>query len=79
MYDLYSKECQGKNITPVKCKVYRDIFNTDYNLSFHTPKKDQCDLCGQFVAGSANNLLTPEFSLSHSVHTAGKLATKQER
>ena len=79
MYDLYTEECKSENVTPVKCKVYRDIFNTEFNLDFHTPKKDRCDMCEQYVVASTNSLMTAELSLSHSIHTAGKLATKHER
>lgn len=28
---------------------YRDIFNTEFNIAFFKPKKDQCDLCTQYT------------------------------
>lgn len=28
--------------------VFRMIFNTEFNISFHIPKKDQCDLCTRY-------------------------------
>lgn len=26
-------------------KYFREIFNRDFNLGFHVPKKDQCEVC----------------------------------
>ena len=30
---------------PASLKVYRRIFNTEFNLAFHPPKKDECKTC----------------------------------
>jgi len=79
MYDLYLNYCQSKNITPVKSNIYRSIFNTEFNLEFHTPKKDRCDVCEQFDVAGTNNMMTPELLLFHTEHTARTLATKKER
>ena len=32
-------------LPPVSLHMYRKIFNTEFNLSFHVPKKDRCDYC----------------------------------
>ena len=47
MYRLYEKHMQtvGKGALAVSQQVYRKIFNTEFNLSFHKPKKDQCKHC----------------------------------
>ncbi len=34
---------------PVSEKKYRDIFNFEFNLGFHRPKKDQCIDCLKFL------------------------------
>ena len=52
MYALYTDHCQKKGIPPVKLHVYRDIFNYEFNLGFHVPKKDMCDLCEKFRMAS---------------------------
>jgi len=70
MYDLYTEECQSKAITPVKCSIYRHIFNAEFNLDFHTPKKDRCDLCEQFAVAGVNNVMTPQLSLAYNEHNA---------
>ena len=48
MHRIYVDECDTAGVTPVSCRLYRDIFNKEYNLSFHRPKKDQCLLCGVY-------------------------------
>ncbi|KAK7089570.1 hypothetical protein V1264_024516 [Littorina saxatilis] len=45
MYDLYLERCQQQEQRPVSQKKYRQIFNENFNYSFHTPKKDQCAIC----------------------------------
>lgn len=46
MYTMYKTFCEERNISVIaKEATYRNIFLTDFNLAFHIPKKDQCDLC----------------------------------
>ncbi|CAK1598252.1 unnamed protein product [Parnassius mnemosyne] len=45
LYRDYKAECIEKNIPFVKIHIYRKVFNTEFNISFFVPKKDQCDLC----------------------------------
>ena len=52
MYLLYINLCEQVNRHPVKIHVYRTIFNTNYNYSFHKPKKDMCSLCDSFKKAS---------------------------
>nr|CAI5847551.1 unnamed protein product [Callosobruchus analis] len=49
MYCLYLEYCQDNNITNISTEsIYRQIFNTEFNLSFFIPKKDLCDTCHNF-------------------------------
>ena len=48
MYNLYKEKCINKNVEPVKKSMYYHIFSTEFNLGFHIPKKDRCDLCEKF-------------------------------
>lgn len=41
MYRMYLDENRNN---AVKYNIYRNIFNTEYNLGFFKPKKDQCDI-----------------------------------
>lgn len=48
MYQLYKNACSTQNKTPLSCSKYRNVFGTDYNYSFYSPKKDQCSLCHKY-------------------------------
>ena len=48
MFNLYKEKAFLDNEPMVSEYVYRDIFNTQYNLSFFHPKKDKCDLCHRY-------------------------------
>ncbi|CAG2207374.1 unnamed protein product [Mytilus edulis] len=48
MYDLYKDECHDQQKRCVKEHVYRNIFCSEYNMSFHKPKKDQCLICHNY-------------------------------
>ena len=45
MGTLCKQERDSKNEPQVKESKYREIFCTEFNLSFFEPKKDQCSLC----------------------------------
>ncbi|CAH2088121.1 unnamed protein product [Euphydryas editha] len=48
LYTDYQKECLNNGVEAAKIHTYRKVFNEDYNIGFHTPKKDQCELCISF-------------------------------
>lgn len=48
LYSDYRKKQESENVPFVSEQVYRNIFNTQFNISFHIPKKDQCDLCEKY-------------------------------
>lgn len=48
MYNLYKDKMKDMNKEPVKLNVYKNIFVTQYNLSFFHPKKYQCCLCNKY-------------------------------
>ena len=51
MYQLYKAEMEAKGDSKAASEFrYRQIFNTEYNLSFHHPKKDQSDDCAVYYA-----------------------------
>ena len=45
MHELYTEECRKEGSVPVSLRLYRRIFNENFNISFHVPKKDQCSTC----------------------------------
>lgn len=51
MYQLYDEEWYDSSKYTCKAgneRQYRDIVNGHFNLGFHQPKKDQCDVCHIF-------------------------------
>lgn len=48
MYNCYLQFCEEQEKRPVKEWLYRDIFNRDFNLSFHQPHSDTCNKCDSF-------------------------------
>lgn len=45
MYRMYVEDCDKNNIIPEKLWLYNSIFNKEFNLGFHHPKKDLCTFC----------------------------------
>lgn len=72
MYQLYI----GKYNNPVKLAIYRKVFNNEYNIAFHKPKKDLCDKCFLFE----NKIDTTEKDkIIFEKHKNEKLACKIDR
>ena len=45
MYMLYKSWCQDNNTRAVSERTYRDVFNSNFNLGFGSPKSDTCGVC----------------------------------
>ena len=45
LYEKYVEKCNETGRTPGKIHLYREIFNFEFNIAFHVPKKDRCDVC----------------------------------
>ncbi|KAL3888956.1 hypothetical protein ACJMK2_001315, partial [Sinanodonta woodiana] len=52
MYRLYVSKCFEDRSKPVSVSIYRRIFDREFNLAFHHPVKDQCDLCTKYKNSS---------------------------
>lgn len=72
MYELYKEQIHD----PVKFGIYRKEFYTAFNLSFHKPKKDQCDRCVPF---KQNKNPTSQEIDDFKIHEDDKLSMKAER
>lgn len=57
LYQDYLKYCEEHQATPVTAYYYKHIFTSEFNYSFHRPKKDQCDYCAQFQNKSEDEKL----------------------
>lgn len=45
MYRKYEEKRRLDNKVAAKYEYYANVFNTEFNISFFVPKKDQCDEC----------------------------------
>jgi hypothetical protein len=74
MYNLHVERCTETGVAPVKQWYYRHIFNTQFNLSFHPPRKDTCKRCDvykvQLAAAEADSDKTKISALKaeHELH-----------
>lgn len=57
MYNLYKEKCLEEDKIPVKKSMYHHIFATKFNLGFHIPKTDRCDLCKTVKIAKNNGTL----------------------
>ena len=52
MYDMYVKKRQDEGCkTPASETTYRNVFNLEFNNSFHKLVKDRCDVCAAYKNG----------------------------
>jgi hypothetical protein len=59
MYELFLQQRQraakddtvtvGTFKEPVSKAMYSHIFNTEFNIAFHVPKSDRCDICEAYA------------------------------
>ncbi|KAK4882249.1 hypothetical protein RN001_005568 [Aquatica leii] len=46
LYRIYKKHCSMNDIgAPVSEKLFRVLLRTKFNIGFHLPKKDKCEIC----------------------------------
>ena len=76
LYEKYTKKCNEEGTTTGKQYLYHHIFNTEFNLGFHIPKKDRCDAC---EAMKVNDSPTEEEMQKHYEHKRGIVETRSER
>lgn len=79
MYDLYQEKCQEKSEDPVKLPIYRKVFNEEYNISFHVPKKDQCTTCTKYYTAQQDGTLTSEMKHLFEKHQERKSRARLEK
>ena len=45
MHTLYEIKCAEDDKLPLKEHMYRKVFDCEFNLAFHVPRTDRCDVC----------------------------------
>ncbi|CAG9812835.1 unnamed protein product [Phaedon cochleariae] len=82
----YSEERTYCNREVASYDTYAKVFNTEYNIGFFSPKKDQCDLCESYKNASNDerikleekyNKHSEEKDLSRKVKTEDKEKAKE--
>jgi hypothetical protein len=71
MYRLYCELCVSKQTEPVKESFYRDIFDHEFNIAFHVPKKDACNYCCMYTNSSAEQ--KDELNVEYLAHMQRKI------
>ncbi|XP_064598481.1 uncharacterized protein LOC135464842 [Liolophura sinensis] len=77
MHELYEEHCRKENRTPAKVHVYREIFNSEYNLGFHKPKKDECSLCDRFKKATLTE--KEAMNTEYQAHQARKVQAREHK
>lgn len=77
MYRMYVEEQKSKSLSCVKHKMYADIFNNEFNLSFFQPKKDQCALCEKYKNSSQDE--KESIQESYERHCLNKELSRAEK
>jgi hypothetical protein len=65
---MYKEHCASNDILPQKRHLYSSIFNYEFNLGFHVPRKDMCDLCEEYKAQSSNSMVSDELEVKYNDH-----------
>ena len=79
MYSFYCDMCKDEGTEPVSSSLYREIFNTQYNLDFHKPKKDLCMLCSRYLQEKRGGETTEERKREYEEHIERKKESREEK
>lgn len=78
MYALYMEYCIENSFSrPATESMYRHIFNNDFNLSFHHPKKDLCDTCHKYQNSSSEE--KKDLELEYQNHIENKNIAREKK
>lgn len=75
MHRLYKEKCAAEGKQWVKKPIYEQVFNTQFNIGFHKPKKDQCSICEAFK----NNAGNPDTIVQHEAHLNDVKVSREEK
>ena len=78
MYEMYVSKREADKEIPVK-SYYRHVFVTEYNLDFHIPKSDCCDLCEEYKVMKANKGCDASLAEKYESHLTDKQAMRDAR
>lgn len=63
LYKCYMQYLQQENLTnsSLSLRVFRKVFNNDFHIGFHLPKKDRCSICDERKNSDSSHSATQEF------------------
>lgn len=73
----YRDDCVTAGRPHVNLQMYSKIFNEEYNISFFTPKKDQCELCTSFQNAVGED--KEKFREKYEIHQREKELSRKEK
>lgn len=79
MHEQYVRKCQENGTEAVNEPVYRRIFNEEYNISFHVPKKDQCNFCNKHDSAKADGTLDDKSKEEYKMHQQRKVVAREQK
>ena len=77
LYDLYMSWCAEKLIVPCKRSLYEHVFRSEYNISFHSPKKDQCEYCTKYANSTTEQ--KAEMQQQYDNHQRNKVRAREAK
>ena len=77
IYDLYMSWCAEKLIVPCKRSLYEHVFRSEYNISFHSPKKDQCEYCTKYANSTTEQ--KAEMQQQYDNHQRNKVRAREAK
>ena len=77
MHGMYLIEQEAKEQKAASLRQYQDIFNSNFNYSFFSPKKDQCDVCLRWKNMSSEEKEDPNTLETYTKHIANKQRSRE--
>lgn len=77
LYRDYVEMCRASGTPSGKYSMYRHIFLFEFNMSFHSPKKDQCQTCETFK--NSNPEEKTALDESYKTHMQEKELSREEK
>ncbi|KAJ8964794.1 hypothetical protein NQ314_004601 [Rhamnusium bicolor] len=71
------KKCLERGFNFVKKPLYENIFNTEFNIDFHEPKKDQCTTCESYR--NYNEVDKKQLKESYNKHLRDKNLSREQK
>jgi len=72
MHEMYLQSVAEQPDAKISYQMYQKVFCTDYNLSFHKPRKDTCGQCSVYESLATNDPKKADLEESYLAHLSRK-------